>query len=61
MKMPEWSSELSLEFTTRNGIKTSILSLSALVMTSVKDKTEAAVLARHINEFAASLRDQYPI
>ena len=60
MKMPDWSSNSSLEFMTRHGIRTSILSLSAPAMTFVKDKAEAAALARHINEYAASLRDQYP-
>ena len=59
--MPEWSPSLSLEFMARNGIGTSILSLSAPAMTIIKDKAEAASLAREVNEYAASLRDQHPL
>ena len=44
----------------RNAIGTSILSVSAPALTIIKDKAEAASLAREINEYAASLRDEYP-
>lgn len=58
--MPEWSSELSLQSMARNRVQCSILSLSAPAMSFVNDRAEAASLARNINVYAASLRDQNP-
>ena len=60
LKLPEWSPELSLEFMARHAIGTSILSISAPATSIVKDKAEAASLAREINIYAASLRDKHP-
>ena len=44
----------------RHGIGTTILSLSAPAVSIVKEKAEAASLAREINTYAAALRDQHP-
>ena len=58
--MPGWSSELSLDCMARNGVECSILSLSAPATSFMKDRAEAASVARKVNEYAASLRDQKP-
>ena len=60
MKLPEWSTDLSLELMARHAISTTILSLSAPAMSFVKEKAEAAALCREVNEYAASVRDQHP-
>jgi len=60
MKMPEWSTQLSLDSMARSGVGVSILSISAPAVGFSKDKAEAASLARENNEYAASLRDQSP-
>ena len=60
LKPPEWSADLSLEFMTRNAIGSAILSLSAPATEFVKDKKGAASLAREVNDYAASIRDQHP-
>ena len=60
LKPPEWSTHLSLEFMTRNNIGAAILSLSAPATEFMKDKKEAASLAREVNEYAASIRDRHP-
>ncbi|KAL8734600.1 MAG: hypothetical protein Q9181_003152 [Wetmoreana brouardii] len=44
----------------QNSISCAILSLSAPALTIIQDKAEAATLAREINSYAASLRDQHP-
>ncbi|KAL8941749.1 MAG: hypothetical protein Q9211_001695 [Gyalolechia sp. 1 TL-2023] len=43
-----------------NSISSAILSLSAPALTIIQDKAEAVDLAREINSYAASLRDQHP-
>lgn len=56
--MPAWSTDLSLDFMNRNGIGTTILSLSAPATAFVRDRAESARLCREVNEYAASVRDQ---
>ena len=60
MTLPVWSTSLSLDFMNRNGIGTTILSLSAPRMSVVKGEKEAISLCRKANEFAASIRDENP-
>lgn len=57
---PDWSPDTSLEFMARNNIGTSILSCAIPCTVLVQDAAEIATLSRDINEYMASLRDQYP-
>ncbi|PYI11869.1 amidohydrolase 2 [Aspergillus sclerotiicarbonarius CBS 121057] len=57
---PEWSPSTTLEFMTRNDIGTSILSCAIpLNMICQNDTNETAALTRAVNDYLASLRDQY--
>jgi predicted TIM-barrel fold metal-dependent hydrolase len=57
--VPEWTPERSLKVMRRNGIATSILSLSTPGVW-FGDATEARVLARQVNEFAAQVVAEHP-
>ena len=60
MRLPPWSPEQSLEFMSKNGIGTSILSLGAPATSIGKNSAEVAGFCREMNEYAATLRDQHP-
>ncbi|KAG9235757.1 hypothetical protein BJ875DRAFT_440067 [Amylocarpus encephaloides] len=57
---PDWSPEMCLEFMERNRIGTSILSCAIPCTVLAQDPVEIAALSREINNYLASLRDQYP-
>ncbi|KAL9618597.1 MAG: hypothetical protein Q9160_006708 [Pyrenula sp. 1 TL-2023] len=58
-KLPAWSVESSLQLMKEQNIGTTILSLTA-PGTAVLSGSAAVTLAREVNEFAASVRDQSP-
>jgi predicted TIM-barrel fold metal-dependent hydrolase len=57
---PEWNPEMSLEMMGRNNIGTALLSCAIPNTVFGKDAVEIAALSREINDYLASLRDQYP-
>ncbi|KAI0436892.1 amidohydrolase family protein [Xylaria telfairii] len=61
MKLPEWSITKDQTFSKSVGVKTSILSVSAPGISWVSDPEESASVARAMNEYSASLRDNDPI
>ncbi|KAL9004773.1 MAG: hypothetical protein Q9188_002430, partial [Gyalolechia gomerana] len=60
LQIPAWSPALSLQAMDQNSISTAILSVSAPALTIIQDKAESVILARELNSYAASLRDQHP-
>jgi 6-methylsalicylate decarboxylase len=58
--LPEWTLELDRELCRKVGIQTAILSATAPGPEILSDPTEAAALARKLNEFNALVRDQDP-
>ncbi|OJJ53653.1 hypothetical protein ASPSYDRAFT_61670 [Aspergillus sydowii CBS 593.65] len=57
---PDWSPEASLQSMASNGIRKAILSLTAPGASIAPDTKSARILARQVNEYAASLRQQHP-
>ncbi|CAA9965563.1 amidohydrolase family protein [Pyrenophora teres f. maculata] len=60
LKLPSWDVELDLDFMNRNNISASILSLSAPGLAFVKPASEATVLCRWVNEYAAKVVTAHP-
>lgn len=58
-KTPEWTPEMSIEAMDRNGIATSVTSISAPGFW-FGDTQETTDLCRHCNEYAAKLRQDFP-
>ena len=58
-KTPEWSPAQSIEAMDRNGILTAVTSISAPGLW-FGDANAAADLARHCNDYAASMRQEHP-
>jgi predicted TIM-barrel fold metal-dependent hydrolase len=59
-KLPQWTSEKSIEVMDTNGIQTSILSLSAPGVHFGEGVDQAKTLARKCNDFSAGLASEYP-
>lgn len=57
---PDWSPDASLQSMASNGIRKAILSLTAPGASIAPDTKSARILARQVNEYAASLRQQHP-
>ncbi|KAL3466890.1 hypothetical protein BJX64DRAFT_301331 [Aspergillus heterothallicus] len=57
---PNWSPQASLNNMASNGIQKAILSLTAPGAAIAPDTESARTLARQVNEYAASLRQQHP-
>lgn len=58
--LPDWSPQKSIEVMDMNGIQTAITSLSAPGVHFGDGVAQASELARRCNEFAASMRDDFP-
>jgi 6-methylsalicylate decarboxylase len=58
--IPKWTLELDRALCSKVGIQTAILSATAPGPSILSDPTEAAALARKLNEFNAQVRDQDP-
>ncbi|KAB2573368.1 Decarboxylase yanB [Lasiodiplodia theobromae] len=60
LTVPSWSIEMDLEFMDRNGIRASILSLSAPGLAFVGSLDESLKLCRWVNEYAAEIKTANP-
>ena len=58
--VPQWSEEKALEHMDRQGIETSMLSVSSPTVSFLKDLSERQRLAREINEYGAALVKRSP-
>ena len=58
--VPQWSEEKALEHMDRQGIETSMLSVSSPTVSFLKDMSARQRLAREINEFGAALVKRRP-
>jgi predicted TIM-barrel fold metal-dependent hydrolase len=59
-EIPKWSPELDVAFTSKHGVATSMLSVTAPGACILKDPAACAKLARDSNEYAAAMRDKEP-
>ncbi|RDH28962.1 hypothetical protein BDQ94DRAFT_162374 [Aspergillus welwitschiae] len=60
LPVPAWTVEDSLQNMRDNGVRKAILSLTTPGAVVTGNSNTARSLARRVNEYAASLRDQYP-
>ncbi|KAL4955619.1 hypothetical protein BDW69DRAFT_113441 [Aspergillus filifer] len=60
LKAANWDEETALDFMSRHGIGTSILSCPMPLAVVTGTRTETATVAREVNKYFASLRDKYP-
>ncbi|KAI1329217.1 hypothetical protein F5Y16DRAFT_367043 [Xylariaceae sp. FL0255] len=59
-KMPEWSLEKDEAFSQSVGVQTRILSVSVPGVLHINDPEESAAVARSMNKYCASIRDNDP-
>lgn len=60
VKLPQWSTNLSLSLMDQVGIKSAVLSLTVPGVTFLEQGAPQQALARQVNEYTASIRDSNP-